>query len=147
MLNHILAEFYVRDIRSLIDEINLFQREENLWRTAGSVSNSAGNLVLHIIGGTNHHIGATLGRTGYIRNRDEEFTKKGVPRAELVAGLEALSGMVSQTLNALTPEQMEAEFPAFFDKPGTTVSYVLIQLALHLNYHRGQVNYLRRILE
>jgi len=64
-----------------------------------------------------------------------------------VAQLEELIPMINKTINALTPEQMEAEYPIFFDKPKTSVSYVLVQLFAHLNYHLGQVNYLRRMLE
>lgn len=147
MLNNILAKFYERDIRKLIEEVNLFRNEEDLWRPLGSVKNSGGNLVLHIIGGLNHHIGATLAKTGYVRDRDQEFSRKGVERKDLVAQLEKLIPVINDTLNALTPEQMEAEFPRFFDIEGTSTSYVLLQLSLHLNYHLGQVNYLRRILE
>ena len=147
MLNTILANFYERDIRKLIEELNLFKNEENLWRTQGSVKNSAGNLALHIIGGLNYLVGATLANTGYIRNREQEFIRKDVLRDELVAGLEELIPMINKTLNDLTQEQMEAAFPIFFDKPNTSTSYVLVQLLAHLNYHLGQVNYLRRILE
>jgi hypothetical protein len=147
MLNDVLANFYERDIRKLIEEVHLFKNEENLWRTHGSVKNSSGNLVLHIIGGLNYLIGTILARTGYVRSRDQEFIIKGVARKELVAQLEELIPMINETLNALTPERMEAEYPIFFDKPKTTTSYVLIQLSLHLNYHLGQVNYLRRVLE
>ena len=147
MLNSILAEFYERDLRKLIEEVNLFRNEENLWRTHGSVKNSSGNLVLHIIGGLNHLIGATLAHTGYVRDRDQEFIRKGVERKVLVVQLEELIPMINETVNALTSKEMEADFPIFFDKPKTSVSYVLVQLALHLNYHLGQVNYLRRICE
>ena len=148
MLNDILANFYERDIRKLIEEVNLFKNEEDLWKTQGSVKNSAGNLVLHIIGGTNHLIGATLGQTGYVRgDREQEFIRKGVARKDLVAQLEELIPMINKTLGALTPERMEADYPRFFDKPNTSTNYVLVQLLLHLNYHLGQVNYLRRILE
>ena len=147
MLNNVLATFYERDIRKLIEEVNLFRNDEDLWRTQGSVKNASGNLVLHIIGGLNHLIGATLARTGYIRNRDQEFISKGVERKVLVVQLEELIPMINKTVNALTPEQMEAEYPIFFDKPKTSISYVLVQLFAHLNYHLGQVNYLRRILE
>lgn len=147
MLNRTLAEFYERDIRKLIEEVNLFKNEENLWRTTGSVKNPSGNLVLHIAGGMNYLIGTTLAKTGYVRNRDQEFTTKGVARKELVQKLEALIPMITQTLNALTPEDMETEYPIFFDKPKTSHSYVLVQLLAHLNYHLGQVNYLRRVLE
>jgi len=147
MLNTILADFYVRDIRKLIEEINLFKNEEDLWRTEGAVRNSAGNLVLHIIGGTNYLIGNKLADTGYVRNREQEFIRKGVERKELVTQLEELIPMINKTLNALSRGDMETEYPIFFDKPKTSISYVLTQLLLHLNYHLGQVNYLRRILE
>ncbi|HJS55569.1 MAG TPA: hypothetical protein VJ765_13540, partial [Chitinophagaceae bacterium] len=60
MLNTVLANFYVRDIRKLIEELNQFKNEENLWITQGSVKNSAGNLALHIIGGLNYLIGTIL---------------------------------------------------------------------------------------
>ena len=147
MLNTILAELYEGDLRKMIEEVNLFKDEENLWRTQGSVKNSCGNLVLHITGGLNHYFGATLAHTGYVRDRDQEFIKKGVKREELVAQLEQVIPMMNETLNALTPEQMEAEFPIFFDKPNTSVSYVAVRLLAHLGYHLGQVNYLRRVLE
>src|SRR5215207_1729843 len=78
MLQNDLSEFYERDIRKLIEEVNLFKSEENLWKTDGSVKNSSGNLVLHIIGGLNYLIGATLAHTGYVRDRDQEFIRKGV---------------------------------------------------------------------
>jgi hypothetical protein len=147
MLNSVLANFYERDIRKLIEEINLFKDEENLWKTGGSIRNSSGNLVMHIIGGLNHLIGATLAQTGYIRNRDQEFMIKGVARKELVDQLEKLISMINRTLNGLTEKDMETDYPIFFDKPKTSVSYVLIQLLAHLNYHLGQVNYLRRVFE
>jgi hypothetical protein len=147
MFNSEIVNFYERDIRQLIEELNLFKNEENLWKTRGSVKNSCGNLALHIIGGLNHLIGATLAKSEYVRNRDQEFTIKGVERRHLVAGLNKLIPMVSKTLSALTPEQMEAKYPIFFDKENATNSYVLFQLLLHLNYHLGQINYLRRVLE
>ena len=147
MMNTILANFYERDIRKFIEEVNLFKDEENLWRIQGTVRNSCGNLVLHIIGGLNHYIGAILAQTGFIRDRDQEFIRKGVERKDLVAQLEELIPMINATVNALTREQMEAEFPIFFDKSKTSTRYVLTQLLLHLNYHLGQVNYIRRVFE
>jgi hypothetical protein len=147
MLNSLLANFYERDIRSLIEEVNLFKNEENLWKTQGSVKNPAGNLVLHIIGGLNHRIGVILAHADYQRDRDQEFISKGTPKKDLVAGLEALIPMINNALNSLTQEQLEQDYPVFFDKPNASTSYVLIQLLAHLNYHLGQANYLRRMLE
>jgi len=144
MLNAVLSNFYERDFRKLIEEVNLFENEENLWRTQGSVKNSGGNLVLHIIGGMNYLIGTQLAQTGYIRNRDQEFIIKGVDRKELIAQLEELIPLVNNTLKTVA---MEKEYPIKFDDEIRSNAYVLFQLSLHLNYHLGQVNYLRRILE
>jgi len=144
MLNNILASFYERDIRKLVEEVNMFGNEADLWRTRGTVKNSAGNLVLPIIGGLNHLIGATLAQSGYIRDRDSEFTSKNVERKALVAGLEELIPMINHTLIQVDPDD---DYPIFFDDAKRSNSYVLTQLLLHLNYHLGQVNYLRRMFE
>jgi len=142
-----LTQLYERDIEKLIEEINLFKNEEDLWRTAGSIKNSCGNLALHITGGLNFLIGTTLGSTGYIRDRDAEFATKGIDRSVLLQGLQALIPLIRSTVSILSEEQLTAPYPRFFDKENATVRYVLTQLLLHLNYHTGQVNYLRRTLE
>ncbi len=147
MLNNVLATIYERDLRRLVDEINLFNSEDNLWKTAGNIENSAGNLVLHLNGGLNHFIGATLADTGYVRNREQEFTSRDVPRNEIISRLQELIPLVTKTLNGLSSESLETEFPVMFDNAKNSKSYVLVQLLAHLNYHLGQINYLRRILE
>ena len=147
MSNEEIAGLYERDLRKLIEEIVLFENEENLWKTVGSIKNSSGNLALHIIGGLNFLMGTTLAHTGYVRNRDNEFIDKGIERRLIVEKLEELIPLIRQTVTALTPAQMESPYPRFFDKENATISYVLNQLLLHLNYHLGQVDYLRRALE
>ncbi len=142
-----IASFYHRDLQKVIDEINSFKNEVNIWKTYGSISNSAGNLVLHLIGGLNYLIGANLGNTNYVRNRDLEFKMKDIDRKILVEQLTKLSLMIDRTLNSLTKEQLESNFPIFFDHEHATTRYVLVQLLIHLNYHLGQINYLRRVLE
>jgi hypothetical protein len=147
MLNKTLSALYERDVRRFIDEINAFNSEENIWRIQGLVKNPSGNLALHIAGGLNHFFGALLAHNGYVRNRDLEFSKKGVSKKDLVAQLEAAIPVVTQALNNLTPEQMDAEFPIPFDGGPKSTEYVLVLLLGHVEYHLGQVNYLRRILE
>ena len=139
--------FYQRDIQRVIDEIALFKDEANIWKICGSTKNSAGNLALHLIGGLNYLIGTNLFHTGYVRNRDAEFTIKGIGKEQLIEQLKELNSMIDKTISSLTEEQLDSSFPIFFDKENATVNYVLTQLLLHLNYHLGQINYLRRILE
>jgi hypothetical protein len=144
MLNNVLAGFYERDLRKLAEEIGLFKREDNLWKLAGAVKNPAGNLALHIIGGSNHLFGKILAQTAYVRNRPGEFSKRDVPRTIIVAQLEELIPLVTGTVKAI---DMNADYPIPFDDATRTNGYVVVQLLAHLNYHLGQVNYLRRILE
>jgi hypothetical protein len=147
MLNTILSGLYEKDLRVLIGEIEQFRSEDDLWRTTGSVKNSAGNLVLHITGGLNHFFGATLAHSGYVRTRDQEFSRKGVKRADLLAGLEEVIPMITKTLNGLTQKELEAEYPILFDGEKKTTMFIVVRMYAHLSYHLGQVNYLRRILE
>lgn len=147
MLTDFLATFYERDLNRLIDEIKQFKKEENIWKTAGSIKNSCGNLALHIIGGLNYFFGTQLANTGYVRHRDQEFSSSGVDRSVLLNELEKLIPLIKKAFAEMTPGDMETGFPIMFDDAKNSKGYVLIQLLAHLNYHLGQVNYLRRILD
>jgi len=147
MLSSDLAGMYERDILRVAAEISAFTDERNLWRTAGSIRNPAGNLALHIAGGLNRFIGGVLGGTGYVRDRDREFGRTGVPRAEIIDALQQLASVARDTIGALAPAALDDPFPVFFDHEGVSTRYVLTQLLLHTNYHLGQINYLRRMLE
>jgi len=106
-----IAGLYERDIRKLIEKINFFKAEENLWKNLGSIRNSSGNLALHIIGGLNFLIGATLSHTAYARNRDQECANEGIERRIIVEQLEELAAMINKTVNQLTREQMKSPYP------------------------------------
>ena len=142
-----INSLYQRDLQKVIDELTLFQDEVNIWKTCGSVKNSAGNLVLHLVGGLSYLIGNQLFQTGYVRERDAEFATKGVEKAQLIEKLNETKSLIDKAVSSMNEEQFDAAFPIFFDKENASTEYVLIQLLLHLNYHLGQINYLRRALE
>lgn len=146
MLKENLAEFFERDLRKLIEEIGLYKDEDALWMTKEGISNSAGNLCLHLIGNLNHFIGALLGHTGYVRHRDDEFALKNIPRQDLVINIENCILTVKNTLAKLATEDLEKDFP--LEKHGKTVSnmHMLIHLLTHVSYHLGQINYHRRLI-
>ncbi|MBK8353423.1 MAG: DUF1572 family protein [Saprospirales bacterium] len=147
MLNLLLADFFERDMLKLKEEISLYKDETNLWKVENTISNSAGNLCLHLIGNLNHFIGATLGNTGYVRQRELEFSSKNIPRNELLSEVDKLIPIVVNTLKNLNDADFEANFP--LEKHGQIVKtdYMLFHLLTHLNYHIGQINYHRRLLE
>lgn len=147
MLNETLKSLFKRDLNKVKLEIESYQKESNIWLVADGIANSAGNLCLHLIGNTNWFIGAELGKTGYIRHRDLEFSLKDVPRAELIQKIEDTIVMVDSVLDTITAEQFGTQYPIeVFGYPMTT-EYFLVHLAAHLDYHLGQINYHRRLLD
>ncbi len=141
-----LAELFERDLLKLKEELNKFHDETNIWKTTAGISNSAGNLALHLVGNLNHFIGATLGNTGYVRTRELEFSTKDVPRNQLTATLDSTIITVNNVLTALTRENLERNYPIDLLGQKTTL-FFLTHLYGHLSYHLGQINYLRRMLE
>jgi len=147
MITNTLLRIYERDLSRLKKEIESYRSEEIIWQVKAQIPNSAGNLALHLVGNLQTYIGAVLGKTGYVRNREAEFSLKNVPRAELISRIEHTQRVVLQTITGLSDEDYRREFPMLvFDEP-TSTEYLLIHLATHLTYHLGQINYHRRLLE
>lgn len=147
MIIESLRSLYSRDLKKLKTEIEAYRNEGAMWKTDQSIANSAGNLCLHLVGNLNHFIGAELGKTGYIRNRELEFSLKDIPQTELLSMAEATTAMVDQVLSQLTPEDLEKEYPLVVFEDKMTTGYFLIHLITHLDYHLGQINYHRRLLD
>lgn len=141
-----LVDIFRRELQKLRDEILGYFREEDLWRVAGQIRNSAGNLCLHITGNLQHYIGAILGQTGYRRNRPGEFSRTNVPVKELLGEIEAAREVVEQVLPRLTDQELQADFPENFLGESHSTEFILIHLLGHLHYHLGQINYHRRLL-
>jgi hypothetical protein len=147
MLKDALSEIFERDLQKLRTEISLYKDEENIWLVKEGISNSAGNLCLHLLGNLNHFIGATLGHTGYVRHREDEFALKNIPRQDLVTNIENCSLIVKNTLKNLPEADLEKDFPLEVFKRKDKTDFMLVHLATHLSYHLGQVNYHRRLLD
>jgi uncharacterized damage-inducible protein DinB len=147
MLIETLKMLFERDLKKLKLEIELYQNEEQLWATKNGISNSAGNLCLHLIGNLNCYIGATLGKTNYIRNRPLEFSLKAIPISELLAQIDETIVVVNQSLSNITEQELQSEYPILVFETKTSVTYLLVHLTTHLAYHLGQINYHRRLID
>lgn len=147
MLKEALIEIFERDLNRLMNEMSLYKDENNLWVTKAGISNSAGNLCLHLLGNLNYYIGTGLGHTGYVRYRDDEFALKNIPRADLVTNIRNCILVVKNSLADLPEADFEKDFPIdVFGKPVKTV-FMLVHLTAHLTYHLGQINYHRRLID
>lgn len=148
MLKESLKTLFTRDLNKVKFEIEQYQNDKNIWLVENAVSNSAGNLCLHLVGNLKTFIGAELGKTGYIRNRELEFSLKDVPRNELIKQLEETIEAINYSIDQLTEEDLENDYPEIkVLEDDRTVKYMLIYLSSHLAYHLGQINYHRRLLD
>ncbi|HEY9006537.1 MAG TPA: DinB family protein [Ohtaekwangia sp.] len=147
MVSQVLRTILNRDLNKLRQEIASYRQESNLWRVDKDIANSAGNLCLHLVGNLNTYIGATLGNSGYVRNRDLEFSAKGVAQEELLRKIDDTIQIVDKVLSTLTEEQLKQEYPMQVLAEKTSTEFFLVHLATHLTYHLGQVNYHRRLLD
>lgn len=147
MLQQILTDFYERDLKKLKAEIELYADEADLWEKPGEVPNTAGNLCLHLNGNLQHFFGAILGDTGYVRDRDAEFSTTGVSREQMLADIDVTLGVVRSTLAKLTDADLAATYPIeVFGKPMTT-GWFITHLSTHLTWHLGQINYHRQTID
>jgi hypothetical protein len=141
-----LRRMILRDTSSLRDELMGYGDDGQIWAIPPGTKNSAGTLVLHLTGNLQHFFGAALGRTGYVRDRDEEFNRRGVPRAELLAEVDRAMAAARAGLTVLKEEDLERPFPGELAGHSWPTGLLLFHMATHLAYHLGQLDYHRRIV-
>ncbi|MTH14023.1 DinB family protein [Flavobacterium sp. LC2016-01] len=146
MLTETLKSLFERDLNKLKFEIESYQTESKIWEIDKNISNSAGNLCLHLIGNLNTYIGAEIGKTGYIRNRPLEFSLKDIPKTELIKKIEDTLFVVNKALDSLTETDLQAIYPQIVFEKEMTTGFFLVHLSTHLAYHLGQINYHRRLI-
>jgi uncharacterized damage-inducible protein DinB len=142
-----LIKLYERDLLRLKDEIEAYPDEQSLWLIDGEIKNSAGNLCLHLMGNLNHYIGAQIGGTGYERDRPREFSDKHVLRSELLDKIEKTREMLAAVLPDISQRKLSENHTEEYQGGNNTNEFFLIHLYGHFNYHLGQINYHRRLID
>ena len=141
-----LSRVLARELETLERELDLFPDDESVWRTAPGLSNSAGNLALHVAGNLQHFVGAVLGKTGYVRNRELEFGQKNGSRADLKAEVRVAAKVVERVLPGLPEEAFARDFPVPVDGLRLRTDRFLLHLCAHTGYHLGQATSVRRVI-
>jgi hypothetical protein len=135
-----------RELAALRREIEAYPDERQIWALPPGLPNSGGTLTLHLCGNLQHFIGGAFGATGYVRDRPAEFSRRGVPRAELLAEIDRTVQAVDRGFANLTPEILNADFPEILYGYRYQAGDFLTHLAVHLGFHLGQVDYHRRVV-
>jgi hypothetical protein len=140
-----IGTMMLREMVTLRKEIDAYPSDESLWKVAPGISNSGGTLALHLAGNLQHFIGAVLGGSGYIRNREAEFSVRGLSRAEVMNLIDQATASLTHTFRSLTDEVLGRQYPERVGKVRLTTGDFLVHLEGHLAYHLGQIDYHRRM--
>lgn len=140
----VVEALLTRELRAVKREIESYPDDASVWREIPGMPNTGGTLALHVAGNVRHFFGAILGHDGYRRDRDAEFARRGVPRAELIAGIDAAIASVERTLRGLPGGALDGAYPEPIAKRTVPSAHFIVHLLAHLAYHLGQLDYHRR---
>lgn len=133
-----------RDLAAVRRSVEAYPDDASLWAERPGFPNAGGTLALHVAGNVRHYVGAVLGQSGYVRDRDAEFSRRGVPRHAIVAELEEARSAVERALGALGDEALAGPYPIPVSGRIVSTADLLVHLATHLAFHLGQLDYHRR---
>lgn len=142
-----IFELYERDLNQLKIEIQSFKSEENLWRTEKGISNSAGNITLHLIGNLRAFISIPLANSSYMRERELEFSQKNISKIWLLENIDIAAEEIKTAFNNINDSLSAEDYPILIGPNQFTYQLALVHLYGHLSYHLGQINYYRRLLD
>jgi len=121
---------------------------EQLWRKPFPYGNSVGHLILHLTGNLNYYIGARVAETGYVRDRNREFTEpKPITREDVFAAFDRTIAMVVETIRKQTPEDWLKEYSAEREPEAKERFNIFLRSAGHAYHHVGQIIYLANELK
>ena len=141
-----IAAIISRELKTIERELNAYQNDEQVWALPAGLPNSGGTLALHAAGNLRHFIGTVLGGGTYVRDRDAEFSRRGVSRAELIEGLKEAEKAVRDTLTSIDPSRFSEPYPLPVLNRRVNTGEYLTHLATHLAYHVGQLDFHRRVV-
>jgi hypothetical protein len=139
------AEYFDRigaKVHKWIDPLS----EEQFWKNPFPYGNDTGHLVLHLTGNLNYYIGARIAASGYVRDRDREFTDNAPPsKRQALQSFDSAIAMVSATVRKQSAADWEKEYSAVGVTSKNRFAIVL-DCAAHADHHVGQIINLSREL-
>jgi hypothetical protein len=117
--------------------------EEQFWQKPFPFGNSFGHLVLHLTGNLNYYIGAEVTGTGYVRDRDREFTEpKHFSKGEVLKRFDGAIEVVLRAIRAQSEGDWSKSYTAVREEDAGNRFNVFLRCATHLHHHVGQMVYL-----
>lgn len=135
-----------RELRAVRRSVDAYPDDATLWELRPGLPNAGGTLALHLAGNIQHYVGAVLGRSGYVRDRDAEFSRRDVSRAAVQAELAAAEQAIDDGMRTLSEDRLAEPYPELLSGQRLATRDFLLHLAAHLAYHLGQIDYHRRVV-
>jgi hypothetical protein len=140
-----LADYFRVMVQERVHELVSPLSSEQVWQRPFPYGNSIGNLILHLTGNLNYYIGAQIAGTGYIRQRDLEFSDGGKPKGELLKLFDDAIQITVATIEKQSDHDWSTPYYAERADGSTRFAQVLA-CAGHAYHHVGQIIYLQREL-
>ena len=124
-----------------LEELN----EEQIWLRPNEVSNSIGNILLHLCGNITQYIISALGVQPDIRERDKEFSAKtGYNKDELQ---NKLTSTVEQAVIIIRNSD-EYRLMKIYPVQGFNLSgiAIIVHVTEHFSHHTGQIIFWTKLL-
>jgi uncharacterized damage-inducible protein DinB len=131
---------YPTKIRSCVAQLS----DDDLWWRPNDVSNSVGNLLLHLAGNIRQWIVSGVGGAADVRRRQSEFDERGpLPRADVLRRFDAAIADAERVMAGMEGWQLTA--PRRIQGRDTTVLLALFHVVEHCAMHAGQIAYLTKL--
>jgi len=118
---------------------------EQVWHRPNDVSNSIGNLVIHLNGNVRQWIVAGLGREEFARDRPAEFAQReAIPTDKILGELKTTIERARAVIADLSPERLLRKV-TIQDYEVTELTAV-VHVVEHFSLHTGQIVYATKIL-
>lgn len=150
MLSETIGAGFIRRYEELgarVRELAEPLTDAQFWTKPFAFGNSFGHLVLHLTGNLNYYIGAEIAGTGYVRDRDREFTEAARPaKAEVMKRFNDSVAMVARAARAQSEEDWGKSYTAMREEDAANRFNIFLRCATHLHLHVGQMIYLQYAL-
>jgi len=136
-------EYVAEDLHKWVDPLT----NEQFWRKPYPYGNSVGHLVLHLTGNLSYYIGARVAETGYVRNRDKEFTDPNpLHKDEALKVFDRAVPMVVASIRKQRQEDWGKAYTAEREREAENRFHIFVRCSGHAYHHVGQIVYLSREL-
>jgi uncharacterized damage-inducible protein DinB len=150
-LNATIASDFARYYREAAKKVHALVEpltDDQIWTRPYPYGNSIGHLLLHLTGNLSYYIGTEIDGTGYVRNRQLEFSDTvHHPKQKLLAKFDDAVATVAGALQKQSEQDWSAAYTAKGMEDSGDRFTAFLRCAAHISHHTGQIIYLCKELE